>query len=72
MKSKLSKTALLFLKANKILKRHYFFLCRDLTEQEIRDEAKNFLRKDEAGVLDNSCERVFYKLDKKEWETLAK
>ncbi len=70
MKSKFSSETLLLIKANKILKKHYSFLNRDLTRDEIIAEAKNALRKgDDVSFLVGY--EWFFKLDKKEWQEIA-
>lgn len=67
---KLNKTNLLLIRANKAIKNAYS-LNRDLSEAEIILEAKNALKDwDDNCFLDNMD--WINKLDKKEWEEIAK
>ena len=72
MKLKISKSNLLLLKANKILKRHYSHVLgdMDLTQTQIVAEAKNVLRKwEDAPYLVNMAFAA--ELKKEEWKKLA-
>lgn len=68
-----SKIINLLLKSNKILKTYYQSTLngRNLTKQEIIDEAKNLIRKSEKGNLDDGQERVFCQLEKSDWQAIA-
>jgi len=73
MKSKINKSNLLLLRANKILKSHYSNILngRDLTKEEIILEAKNVIRKyDDAPFLVDMS--FVFKLEKEDWEKIAK
>lgn len=67
---KFSKQTLLLNKANKIFKTGYG-LNRDLASSEIVLEAKNLLRKNEKGNLDDMQERMFFQLEKEEWQKVV-